>query len=543
MKPPLGSIGCALGVVLAATIAACGTDADESTQSSEAAIAAHPAVPLHTVPVPTPQGGDIVDRAAAVRLGKAFFWDMQAGGDGKQACATCHFTAGIDRRRRNTMNPGPNGTFESNGVTGPGQVAADVNASHDDRVGSQGVVWSHFEGLASDPHDAADMCTPTPAPPFLSERRVTARNAPTVINTVFFRENFWDGRAHHVFNGRDPFGTSANGAGGPVAIENGSLASQATGPASDEVEMACAGRPFNGPSSLGAKLLARPPLQFQRVSPTDSVLGEVSAAPDNGLRCGAGPCSYRELISAAFGPELAAIAEQEFSRLWGQAIAAYEATLIADETPLDRYLAGDRSALTESQRLGLDIFRSKGGCFHCHAGGELSDATFSFAERNGLVNEDGGDQGFHNIGVRPVAFYNPEDLGRAGVGPKGRPYSVSGGAADRGAFKTPSLRNVKLTAPYFHNGGKATLADVVAFYAQGGDFHSTAQRLKAITFFHGEADALVDFLTNALTDCRTEKELAPFDHPSIEIPNGPTLEAVGAGDPNECPPPPKGKKR
>src|SRR5690242_19518133 len=62
--------------------------------------------PLSTVAVPQPVGGDIVNRPAAIRLGKALFWDMQTGGDGKVACATCHFKAGADSRTMNVLNPG-----------------------------------------------------------------------------------------------------------------------------------------------------------------------------------------------------------------------------------------------------------------------------------------------------------------------------------------------------------------------------------------------------------------------------------------------------
>src|SRR5262249_49007371 len=76
--------------------------------------------PLKTVVVPQPTGGDIIDQAAAVRLGKTLFWDMQTGGDGQIACATCHFHAGADNRLTNTVNPGPDGLFQSEGVTGSG---------------------------------------------------------------------------------------------------------------------------------------------------------------------------------------------------------------------------------------------------------------------------------------------------------------------------------------------------------------------------------------------------------------------------------------
>ena len=66
--------------------------------------------PLSREPIPLPIGGHIIDQAAAVRLGKAFFWDIQAGSDGQVACATCHATGGSDARRLNTLNPGPTRT-------------------------------------------------------------------------------------------------------------------------------------------------------------------------------------------------------------------------------------------------------------------------------------------------------------------------------------------------------------------------------------------------------------------------------------------------
>lgn len=73
--------------------------------------------PLSQVAVPQPIGGDIINQTAAIRLGKALFWDIQTGGDGQTACASCHFRAGADNRVLNTINPGPNGIFESGGVT------------------------------------------------------------------------------------------------------------------------------------------------------------------------------------------------------------------------------------------------------------------------------------------------------------------------------------------------------------------------------------------------------------------------------------------
>lgn len=485
---------------------------------------------LATVAVPAPAGGQIVDRAAAIALGKALFWDQQAGGDGMTACATCHATAGADSRQFNIVNPGPNGIFEACGTTGASQYTTPCDGTSDDRLGSQGVVAGTFESIASDPSSAADVCTPGAPGTFGTGRQVTGRQAPSVIAAVYYRDVFWDGRADHTFNGVDPFGATANALQTPMnSMGNSALASQATGPANNGVEMACAGRPFNGPNSLAQKLLARQPLQLQSVSVTDSVLGGLSAAPNKGLTT-----SYGALLVKAFGPDASGSAAlYKFSTYWGQAIQAYESTLIPNDTPLDRYLGGNLSALTPNQQRGLDRFTGKAGCTSCHAGAELSDATVSFAALRGLVNEDGGDQGFHNVGVRPTA----EDLGRAGTGPGNAPFAVNGSTRNRGAFKTPQLRNVKLTAPYFHNGDKATLTSVVNFYNNGGDFANLekASRVKRLGLDSRDVAALVDFLTNGLTDCRTEKERAPFDHPSLALPDGPTRPAVGAAGTGSCP--------
>jgi cytochrome c peroxidase len=487
--------------------------------------------PLASVAVPKPVGGDIVDQAAAVRLGKALFWDTQAGGDGQTACASCHYHAGADNRTTNTIHPGANGTFDGGGVTAAG-MTYDGSAlfDTDDRVGSQGVVAARFLGIDTNAENAADLCTPdVPVAPFFSNRRVTGRNTPSAIGAAFYRDNFWDGRANNTFNGKNPFGTTGNNADGSfVKVTHASLASQASGPANNEVEMSCLGRPFNGPGSLGTKLLARKPLGQQVVSQTDSVLGGLSRFPAAGLNT-----TYADLVRAAFGATLTQNAEAQFSRIWGQAVAAYEATLIPNDTPFDRYLAGNSKALTAQQQKGFTQFNGKGQCIQCHAGSELSDASESFAALKGLLNEDGGDQGFHNIGVTPTS----EDLGRMNTGPAGVPWSVSRAAVDRGAFKTPGLRDVKLTGPYFHNGSFATLEQVVDFYDRGGDFDNRekAKRIKSLKLAADEKTALVDFLRNGLTDCRVEKERAPFDHPALPLPNGTPLAAVGANGTGACP--------
>ncbi len=491
--------------------------------------------PLAQEAVPQPIGGHITNQAAAVRLGKALFWDIQAGGDGQTACASCHFHAGADDRVVNTINPGVDGAFGGAGVDGPGQAYEAAFIESDDRVGSQGVQRALFTAVSSDPSTAVDECILLPAPPFDAERQVGFRHTPTVIGSVFFRNQFWGGEGNATFNGLNMWGFSGNNEGGAsiAAVQNASLASQATQPSISFMEMSCFGRPMNGENSLAQKMLARAPLQFQRVATDDSVLGALANPAGPGLRCGDGPCSYGELIAAAFGPETAADAENLFSLVWGEAIQAYESTLVPDQTPFDRFLAGDLGALTLKQVVGLAQFVGKGKCVNCHLGPMLSDATVSAFETRGPLNRDGGDLGFHNIGLRPT----DEDLARGDVGIFGGvPNSVSGSPFDRGAFKTSTLRNVKLTAPYFHTGGVATLEGVVDFYDRGGDFDNP-EKSSDITprgFTALERKALVDFLANGLTDCRVEKERAPFDHPELPVPNRETVPAVGKNGLGKC---------
>jgi cytochrome c peroxidase len=478
--------------------------------------------PLSSVPPPLVAGGTIVSRTAAVQLGKALFWDVQVGGDGRQACASCHYLAGEDTRLIDTVNPGPDGIFASDGVTGPGQGIAQVaSITNDDRLGSAGVEAATFVSVDPNPANGADICTVTGDPVYGTNRQVTGRKAPSVINAAYNRDNFWDGRANHNFNGFNPFGsTGNNGDGNLVSMTNSSLASQADGPPNNPVEMSCAHRNFNGANSLGAKLLARPPLQFQQVSTQDSVLGSIANPAGNGLNT-----TYGNLIQAAFGVSDASVQVNQFSSFWGQAIQAYESTLVSDRTPMDNYLAGNRSALTANQANGLNLFQGKAQCTVCHSGAEMTDASVNFYAINGSLNRDGGDQGFHNDGVRPTN----EDLGRANTGPNGVPWSVSGSARDRGAFKTPGLRNVGLKRSFFHNGGKATLTDVVNFYNRGGDFANPekSRDMKVLGLSPSDVNALVDFMQNGLTDCRVAKEQAPFDHPSLLLNNGADRPATG----------------
>jgi cytochrome c peroxidase len=579
---------------------------------------------------PAALGTIVRDRKAAILLGKALFWDTQAGSDG-QACASCHSHAGADHRNRNQLDPGLNNlagspksqTFDgtaSHGKGGPNYTLVpgdfpfhqlvdkdDPNSQvlfdSDDVVSSQGTVRRQFVSV-DDGEDGREKCTDLPDIFVVGKktvRRVPPRNTPSVLNAVFFDRLFWDGRANNVFNGVTPFGARdpnatvlevlADGTTREVKLrlENAALASQAVGPILSGMEMSCEGRTL---PDVGHKLLPLKALALQDVAPDDSVLGVRRASNGRGLSV-----TYETLVKQAFDPKywnapkkLAKGArppiERNFSMFWGLAIMLYESTLVSDDAPIDRYLDGDKTALTPQQLYGKGLFEGQAGCLNCHHGPAISGAAFAYANELNETNplermamNDGRialyDNGFYNIGVRPTVedrgiggndpWGNPLSLARqakraaGGIPPvedlrsnpskfilnRGLPVGVTEREATDGCFKTPSLRNVELTGPYFHNGGQATLEQVVDFYNRGGD-----RRGGALQTFDGEqivsgpdttgyaenasnmdADvhrlflspqgraAIVAFL-KSFTDERVRWERAPFDHPSLVLPNG-----------------------
>jgi cytochrome c peroxidase len=591
-------------------------------------LSAPPSLKLIEVPEPPNLGDFVKDQKAAIALGKALFWDMQVGSDGVQACASCHFHAGADHRTKNQVNPGLAGGDASFQVGGPNvtltaadfplhklAVAEDrfspLLRDSNDVISSQGVFKGDFSGVVRG--KARELGSAVTDPIFhvgaANTRRVAGRNAPTVINAVFNFNNFWDGRANFVFNGVNPFGDAdANarvfvqeGTLQPVRVRipNGSLASQAVGPPGSDFEMSLARRTF---PDIGKKLLGLRPLAKQVVHPSDSVLGPLSRTSRWAGRPGLAT-TYSAMIQAAFhekywnatsevvtigasgarvAPRPARLGASEytqmqanFSLFFGLAVQLYEATLVSDDSPFDRFQEGDDKAMSASAQQGLNIFMTPaapgfagGSCFNCHGGSEFTNATVSrvgavpFAgdlperiiARMAMANGGGAfyDEGYYNIGVRPTA----QDKGRGGSDPFGYPLSFTARAlmiengttlpfenpplfcgsgqptpcpmqrvAVDGAFKAPTLRNVELTGPYFHNGGQATLMQVIDFYTRGGDFRerniaNLAPDVDAITGMTEAAQhQLVDFLL-ALTDERVRWEKAPFDHPELFIPNG-----------------------
>jgi len=273
------------------------------------------------------------------------------------------------------------------------------------------------------------------------------------------------------------------------------------------------------------------------------------------------------------------LVEYNFPLIWGLAIQMYESTLVADDSRVDQFLEGNSSALTAREQLGKSIFEGKGKCIACHDGAETTGASVNnvvnaqeLLERM-IMGNDGiavYDNGFYNSGNTPCAGLQADDtqgpcddlgLG-ATIGPLNLPLSNSRffqrseniaqappiavrpdesplladpqpldpfeRVAVDGAFKTPGLRNIELTAPYFHNGGILTLRQVVDFYNRGGDFARVNQNnldpnIVPLGLTAAEKDALVAFLM-AFTDERVRYEKAPFDHPSLCVSNGAMLD-------------------
>jgi len=188
-----------------------------------------------------------------------------------------------------------------------------------------------------------------------------------------------------------------------------------------------------------------------------------------------------------------------------RAIAAYERTLVAGNSPVDRYQAGDLNALSEAARSGMFLFRGKARCSICH----IVSVNFPFLTDQNYRNTGVGAnyKGFNQLIKR--ALETARDETRDGVDKlaKGEGASelgrfvVTGNTLDIGAFRTPSLRNVELTAPYFHDGSAVTLADVVKFYVKGGNDNAIRDwQLEPVPLTEDEQRNLVEFLKALTSD-------------------------------------------
>jgi cytochrome c peroxidase len=338
-------------------------------------------VPEGVLPPEVPADNPVT--AAKVELGKQLYFDVRLSKDDTISCATCH-----DPRT---------------GFAEPKPV-------------SEGV--GHAKG---------------------------ARNAPTVLNAAFLREQFWDGRA-------------------------ATLEAQAVLPIINPVEMGMADHPA-----------------------VEARFGELM--------------EYAPLFEKAFGDRQISI-----TRI-GQAIASFERTILSLDAPIDRFLAGDANAIPESAKRGWQLYNNKARCNTCHA----HTSVFPLFT----------DEKYHNIGVAAKAVdfealarkveSHPEDLSALAHEPSlnqlGR-FLVTKQRQDMGAFKTPQLRNIALTAPYMHDGSEATLRDVVEFYDRGGNPNPWIDGgMRPLALTEQEKADLV-----ALMETFTSSDLARFDELAKRMP-------------------------
>ncbi|HHT9126777.1 MAG TPA: cytochrome-c peroxidase [Candidatus Brocadiia bacterium] len=186
----------------------------------------------------------------------------------------------------------------------------------------------------------------------------------------------------------------------------------------------------------------------------NKLVAELSAIPE-----------YVRQSKEIFGTEIT-------SEVIAKAIAAFERTIISTNCSFDKYMKGDKTAMSESAIRGMKLFNKKARCIVCHNGPNFTDDKF------------------HNLGLPSLDPNKPPDVGR---------YAVTKNEADMGAFKTPTLRSVVETAPYLRNGFMRTLMEVIEFYDQGGGRDPNKDKeMKRLNLTQQEKQDLEEFM-KALT--------------------------------------------
>jgi len=280
------------------------------------------------------------------------------------------------------------------------------------------------------------------ATPVGFEGKTVRRNSPTVLNVAYVQSLFHDGR--------DP-----------------ALETQFVAPMTASNEM------------------ANPSIGF--------VVGRLAQLED-----------YAPLFQAAFG------GGPTPDRI-GQAFGAYQRTLLSGASRFDRWRYGGASdALTDQEKQGFELFTGKANCASCHSVGDryalFSDGQFhdtGYGWRREQERQSKGPMVEVEMAPGVTTWVSPEVLLTIGDPPSpdlGR-YEVTLDPVDRWRFRTPSLRNVELTAPYMHDGKLRSLNDVVAFYNKGGAPHEGVDpRIRPLDLTPAETEALVAFLQSLTGD-------------------------------------------
>jgi len=377
-------------------------------------------------PVPIPAENPLTEPKRV--LGKMLFWDEQLSSDGSVACGTCHRPAQGGADPRVGRNPGVDkGTI-------------------DDVLGSPGIVSLDRAGR------------PEPNPQFGLGPQVTPRAAPSNFGAIWAPELFWDGRARSRVV--DPLT-------GAVAItRGGAFENQVLTALIAPGEMAKRDRTW---ADVMATVERSRPLALATDLPRD-VEAARAARP-----------TYPALFEAAFGDPRITPIRVAF------AIASYERTLVSDQTPWDRYAAGDSNAIEGRALYGwraLQAFH----CTACHTPPQFTN------------NE------FFEIGVRRAAL----DLGRE---------LVTHDPADAGDMKVPTLRNAALLPRFMHTGELGNLGAAVTFYINPPALpeRDGIPGFGLYTFNMSQVDVadIREFIERALVDPRVRDETFPFDRPTL----------------------------
>lgn len=377
-------------------------------------------------PVPVPAENPITEPKRV--LGKILFWDEQLSSDGSVACGTCH-------------RPGAGGA-DPRAARHPGADKGTI----DDVMGSPGIV------------SLDDSGRPQAHALFGFDVQVTPRLSPSNFGALWADELFWDGRAGPEV--KDPL------TGKTAIARGGALENQALEALLNETEMAKTGRTW---ADVVADVGHARPLALATNWPPDT------AAAIERLE------TYPALFEAAFGDAQITPLRIAFS------LATYQRTLVADQTPYDRFAAGDTAALTGRALRGLRAFES----FHCSA-----------CHTPPLFTNNG----FFHIGLRRADF----DRGRE---------NVTGDPEDAGEMKVPSLRNAALKSRFMHTGELTSLAAAIRFYINTVALPERdgipGTGLYTFNMSNVDETDLHAFIATALVDPRVRDETFPFDRPTL----------------------------
>jgi cytochrome c peroxidase len=358
----------------------------------------------------------------------------------------------------------------------PEKIALGERLFFDGRLSADGSV------ACSTCHDPARAFTDGKPTSIGIKGRVGERNAPTILNALYNKTQFWDGRVK-------------------------TLEEQAALPIVNPAEM--------GQPSMDAAVT-----RIAAIAEYQAAFRGVFGRPPN-------------------GPDLL------------RAIASYERTQVSFDSPFDHFIAGDENAIDDSAKRGWELFNTRGRCNKCHALSEDKRDVTYFTDND-----------FHNIGIGIIRHNvvalarqaeqlinsgDPTAIDRAAIqtdmSALGR-FLITKKEPDIASFKTPDLRNVLVTGPYFHDGSQETLWDVVDHYNKGDGLQNPYldQDIQPLALTEAEIDDMVAFLASLTSADYAEqgrKELARQREMSrTKRPQRDTARAFGPKPPRPKPPPP-----